>query len=206
VAAAAPTTWAIVCAVSATSIAADADDATEAPADAPEVAALAPAPAPAATLAPAVAAPTADTAPTPIIKALPAIFSPRARASISDLAMIYQNSIVYFFDDASYAEPEAFWVGGARESTVVVQPDAPQRPVTCLLRNGASPNTVTIESGNWKDSLTLAPGEERRIEIPMDQTRGASKVRFVTSAGFRPSEVDPNSRDDRFLGVWVKVE
>jgi hypothetical protein len=28
-------------------------------------------------------------------------------------------------------------------------------------------------------------------------------MRITTSAGFRPSDVDPNSRDQRFLGVYV---
>jgi hypothetical protein len=38
----------------------------------------------------------------------------------------------------------------------------------------------------------------------MDRVRGGQTLRVETSAGFRPSEQDPGSRDQRFLGVWIK--
>jgi len=53
--------------------------------------------------------------------------------------------------------------------------------------------------------MRLGPGEERRLQIPLDHARGATAVRITTSAGFTPSAVDANSRDNRYLGVWVKV-
>jgi hypothetical protein len=41
--------------------------------------------------------------------------------------------------------------------------------------------------------------------VPIDPTRGAALLTVSTTAGFRPSALDPNSRDDRFLGLWIKV-
>ena len=120
-------------------------------------------------------------------------------------AVRYPDSAVYFLDERSFPDPEGFWVGGGRESTIVIQPDQPRSSSPVFLRNGATANTVTLESGAWKESIGLAAGEERRIDVPMDQSRGAARLRITTSAGFRPSEVDPKSRDDRFLGVWVKI-
>jgi hypothetical protein len=52
----------------------------------------------------------------------------------------------------------------------------------------------------------MAAGEEHRIEIPMAPGAEAVPLRITASSGFRPSEVDAGSRDERFLGVWVKVE
>jgi hypothetical protein len=89
---------------------------------------------------------------------------------------------------------------------VIVQPDAPRTSVTVVLRNAPVENRVSLAAGGWHDDLTLAPGEERRLQIPLDAARGATLVRITTSAGFRPSVVDPKSRDNRFLGVWVKPE
>ena len=44
------------------------------------------------------------------------------------------------------------------------------------------------------------------MQVPLDHdARAATLIRFTTSAGFSPSAVDPKSRDNRFLGVWVKV-
>ena len=119
-------------------------------------------------------------------------------------AVRYANSNVYFLDDRSFAEPEAFWVGGQRNSTVALQPDT-RNAVTLLVRNAPVENTVTFESGSWRDTMSLGPGEEHRIHVPIDRERGAALLTVTTSAGFRPSAVDQKSRDDRFLGVYVKV-
>ena len=120
-------------------------------------------------------------------------------------AVRYPNVNVYFLDDRSFPEPEAFWVGGQRSSTVTVQPDA-GNAVTLLLRNAPVDNQVTFESGAWREVLSLGPGEEWRLQIPIDRHRGAALLTVTTSAGFRPSAVDPKSRDDRFLGVYIKVD
>ena len=50
----------------------------------------------------------------------------------------------------------------------------------------------------------MAPGEEQRVQVPVDAGQGASLLRIEASSGFRPSEREPASRDQRFLGVWVK--
>jgi hypothetical protein len=53
--------------------------------------------------------------------------------------------------------------------------------------------------------MQLGPGEERRIQVPLDPRRGAALLTVTASTGFRPSEIDPRSRDGRFLGAWVKI-
>ena len=131
--------------------------------------------------------------------------SQRLTSDYARRAVHYPGAIAYFMDDRSFPEPEAFWVGGAREASVVLQPGEPRATATLQLRNGAVENTVMVQAGGWRDGLRLGPGEERQIQIPLDHARGATLLRFTTTAGFRPSEVDPTSRDDRFLGVWVKL-
>jgi len=121
-------------------------------------------------------------------------------------AVRYGTTTVFFLDERSFPEPEAFWIGGARRaSAVVVQPDAPQPAVTLLLRNAPVDNRVVIQSGSWREEMPLGPGEGRRVQLPIDVQHGAALLTISTSSGFRPSVADPNSHDDRFLGVWVKV-
>ncbi len=120
-------------------------------------------------------------------------------------AVRYGTTSVYFLDDRAFPEPEAFWVGGSRSATIVIQPDARVARATLLLRNAPVDNRVTFESSAWRDEMSLAAGEERRVEVPIDARRGAALVTITASAGFRPSAVDRGSRDDRFLGVWIKV-
>lgn len=120
-------------------------------------------------------------------------------------AVRYGESTAYFLDDHAFPEPEAFWVGGRRTATFVIQPDGAPAVVSLLVLNAPVANRVLIESGGWRDEADLGPGEEHRIDVPLDTVRHATLVRVTTSAGFRPSEVEAGSRDDRFLGVWIKL-
>ena len=130
----------------------------------------------------------------------------RVTAEIARRAVRYEPAFVYFMDERSFPEPQAFWVGGSRDSTVVVQPVPSRRTLVLTLRNAPVENRVTLESRGWEKVLTMAAGEEQRIEIPVVPGAEAVPLRITASSGFRPSEVDAGSRDERFLGVWVKVE
>ena len=130
-----------------------------------------------------------------------------ASARLTDLiarrAVRYEGASVFFLDDRSFPEPAGFWVGGSRESTFVVQADRPQSSVDLHLRNAPVANRFTLESGQWREELTLAPGEEREVQVPLGPGQRAALVTATSTSGFRPSESNPESRDDRFLGVWI---
>ena len=80
---------------------------------------------------------------------------------------------------------------------------APIGTLTVTLRNGEVANDVTIRVGAEEQRVTLQPGEERPVTLPAASHDGAYVATIRTSAGFRPSDVDPQSRDDRILGVFV---
>lgn len=119
-------------------------------------------------------------------------------------AVRYDHANVFFLDDRSFPEPEAFWVGGQRSSTIALQPDSGSS-IALLVRNAPVENQVTFTAGAWREMVSFAPGEERRVQVPIDPQRASVLMTVTTSAGFRPSAVDSKSRDDRFLGVYVKV-
>ncbi len=121
-------------------------------------------------------------------------------------AVRYGDATIYFMDDLSFPEPDAFWLHGACDTTVVLQPDTPRPAAALLVRNAPVANEVEIQAGAWTAPLSLNPGDERRIEVPLDTRRGATAITFRVKSGFRPSEASPQSRDERFLGVWVKLE
>lgn len=130
----------------------------------------------------------------------------RATDAFARRAVRYGATTVFFLDDSSFAEPDAFWVAAGRGSSVVVQPDARPQTLTLFVRNAPVENRLRIEAGEWRDELSLAPGEERHVRVPLDPARDATLVHFSTATGFRPSEVDPNSRDNRYLGVWIRIQ
>ncbi len=119
-------------------------------------------------------------------------------------AVKYDGASVFFLDDRSFAEPEGFWLGGSRQSSFVVQSDDARASLSFKLRNAPVENRLTLESGQWREELTLAAGEVRQIDVPLAPDQRAALVTSTTTAGFRPSESTPGSRDDRFLGVWVQ--
>jgi len=127
---------------------------------------------------------------------------PRLSSDAAKRAVRYDAAVVFFLDDRAFPEPSGFWVAGERTTRVAVRPDG-GRPAALSLRNGAVENTVVLESGAWRENVTMPAGEERRIDVPLNQA-GAALLTIRSTAGFRPSEVNSESRDTRFLGVFVR--
>jgi hypothetical protein len=135
--------------------------------------------------------------------------SQKASAGMARRAVRYGDATAFFMDDRSFPEPSGFWVGGARHSGVVLQPDDEGRSMALSVRNAPVDNVVRIRIAAWTDTLRLSRGEERRIELPTGGSRslwGARLVEFDVTSGFQPSHHDPASSDTRFLGVWVRVD
>jgi hypothetical protein len=119
---------------------------------------------------------------------------------IARRAVRYGGTVVFFLDDRAFPEPAGFWVGGERDTQVVVAPDDARGSVSLILRNAPVANTATLEFGGRREETVLKPGEERLLVLP-----SGSVNRIRSSAGFRPSEVDPKSRDTRLLGVYIRT-
>jgi hypothetical protein len=118
----------------------------------------------------------------------------------------YAGVSVFFLDDSAFPEPEGLWIGGARQSQIVVQSDIPRDAIRLHLRNAPVENRVVLTSGDWHEELALAPNQERQLDVPLVPGRAAALVTISSAAGFRPTDVDASSRDVRFLGVWLGVE
>jgi len=130
----------------------------------------------------------------------------KASSGLARRGVRYGSVCAFFMDERSFPEPGGFWLGGARTSTVVLQPDGQRTSLAIVLRNAPIDNDVTLISGGWREHVRLAPGEERRIDVPVDPAKGAAAVTFDVAAGFSPAASDPGNRDTRFLGVWARVE
>ena len=133
----------------------------------------------------------------PIAARWPAASKGPAYAGVAHHAAAYGSTRVYFLDDRTAPEQDGFWIWGAREADVVFEGG------DVVLRNGPVQNDVTIRTGDREQRVTLQPGESRGVSIPPAYVPHPQLTRITTSAGFRPSDVDPNSRDQRFLGVYV---
>jgi len=117
-------------------------------------------------------------------------------------AAAYGNTSVFFLDDRTAPEEDGFWIWGSREGRLVFTSTS-ATPVV-KFRNGAIPNEVSLRvATDPEQRLMLQSGEERQVSLPPLYGDAAYLVTIRTSSGFRPADVDPRSRDRRFLGVYV---
>ena len=52
--------------------------------------------------------------------------------------------------------------------------------------------------------FNLHPSEEVTLAVPIVDPRPGALIRIESTSGFVPSDVEPGSTDERFLGVWVE--
>jgi hypothetical protein len=115
----------------------------------------------------------------------------------------YGDTQVWFTDDRAFPEPEGWWVPGRGSAAVLLEPLSTRAAIPLRVRNGAAANRVTLLSREWRAVLDLEPGEDRPIHVPISGRRAPLEV--ASAGGFRPSDVDPSSKDTRLLGVFLAV-
>jgi hypothetical protein len=62
-------------------------------------------------------------------------------------------------------------------------------------------NIVDVRVDRREERVSLRPGDERVFDLPAQR----SLLRIATSAGARPSEFEPGSKDHRYLGCWIEI-
>jgi hypothetical protein len=136
------------------------------------------------------------------------IVSGSARLSNADARRVarYGPAFVFFFDAHAYPEQPGIWIRGDAASTIAVMPAERGTPVQLVVRNAPVKNTVTIEVNGQRQVLELQPGEQRVVPVQLPGEQLAALLEFRTETGFRPSEVEPGSTDNRFLGAWIEVK
>jgi hypothetical protein len=117
----------------------------------------------------------------------------------------YGPALVYFFDDEAFPEEPGFWVrggSGARFAAMAVQAGA---SLQMFIRNAPVANQVRVSVDGHPQVLDLKPREEQLLPFPALNGRRASLITVDSDAGFRPSQVEPGSTDNRYLGVWIEL-
>jgi hypothetical protein len=117
----------------------------------------------------------------------------------------YGPGLAYFFDDNAFAEEPGFWVRGGSAARVAAAAIQPGTPLQLFVRNAPVINRVNLEIDGHAQTLELQPREERMVPLPVSSPRGAALISISSDSGFRPSEVEPGSTDNRYLGVWIEL-
>jgi hypothetical protein len=96
-------------------------------------------------------------------------------------------------------------VAPASDVTLLLQRQPVVRGPRLRIVNAPAANRLAVRSDGWQNDLTLAPREERVLDLPWANGRRAMVVRLKASTGVRPVDLDPQSSDRRRLAYWLEV-
>jgi hypothetical protein len=111
---------------------------------------------------------------------------------------------LHVLDESVYHDPDGLWVRRSRRARFALELTHGDRAGSALtIENGGAENRVVVEFSGRKETLELAPWEGRLVQIESDGL--VTPFSISSQAGFRPSALDPASRDHRDLGVLLRA-
>jgi hypothetical protein len=116
----------------------------------------------------------------------------------------YGGLVAFSFDLEADLEEPGIWVHGGVPVMLAFAGPAGAPAIRLMVRNCPVENRVTLRGNARSEAWSLKPGEERVLELPVDQRNGGAFVEITSENGYRPADVDRASQDLRYLGVWVQ--
>src|SRR5439155_9852178 len=105
------------------------------------------------------------------------------------------GAAVVFVSGGAYVERAGTWIAGGAEADLFILQDRPA-PVHLFVRNAPVENQISLDADGWRQTLALAPREERLLELPAPPP----PIHIASAAGARPVDFVPGSPDRRILG------
>jgi hypothetical protein len=116
----------------------------------------------------------------------------------------YGPATLFLLDGRAYIETGGSWIAGGASAEFAVVRDQGAR-IQLFVRNAPIDNTVILEAGSWRESLSLKPREERLLDITIEPGRPGVVLRVKASTGARPADVEEGNQDKRLLGCWIET-
>ena len=119
--------------------------------------------------------------------------------------------LLYYLDhNASLPEPPGIWVTGGRQADLIVRTDhRPLETVQVTLTSRVA-NWVKVELGGDSISVELEAGRPRTVTLKPSGVYARRSWAYLLSVeardGFIPHLMEPDSRDQRYLGVAVRLD
>jgi hypothetical protein len=125
---------------------------------------------------------------------------------------------LYYVDENVYL-PEldkSFWVRGDSRGELLLKTDRPYSVLELTLRAGPVPARATVHFRGREYDVNLAsPGASQRVVLDLGPGFAYQKeadqdpkyiweLAITTGTGFVPQQLEPGSRDQRYLGVNVR--
>lgn len=119
---------------------------------------------------------------------------------------------LYFQDDNHYGKELAgFWTKGKRQTSVILKSNKPVANIH-LEWHGLEEGTTTIQVGPAKKNISRSKtkGLAGKVSFPAPKGFPLAKGYLYTitisdTSGFVPYQLDENVRDNRYLGVFIRI-
>jgi hypothetical protein len=123
-----------------------------------------------------------------------------------------QNYALYFQDNNNFGKEQGgFWTKGESRTCIILGSTQPVADIHLTL-SGPVEGTTTIQVGpaEKKISRTKKNGQEARASFPAPVGFPWGKIHMYTitiknNSGFYPYRLDSSAKDNRYLGVFVKI-
>jgi hypothetical protein len=123
-----------------------------------------------------------------------------------------QDYELYFQDNNHYGkELDGFWIRGKRQASVILKSAQPVEEIH-LMFHSLVEGTTTIHVGPARKKISRnknnSLGGTVSFSSPIGYPMGKDFLYSITikeSSGFYPYRLDETVRDNRFLGVFVKI-
>jgi hypothetical protein len=132
-----------------------------------------------------------------------------------DRAHTFKNKTytLYFQDSNNYGqELEGFWTRGRLASEVLLETNAGASEIRVRLSSPV-PGKATIRVGREKQSVSRGRTEGQEKTLAFTSPVGFQwkdgylySIRVKEGIGFHPHRLDPRVQDNRFLGVFVRID
>ena len=118
---------------------------------------------------------------------------------------------VAYMDANTYsAEGQGFWIAGGDTAETIVRTERPLRRVD-LVFSSPIENTVSGSFADRSIDVSVRAGSDASVQIARPEAGRYLHsytyiLKLTTTSGFVPSERDPEAKDTRNLGVFVKLD
>jgi hypothetical protein len=136
---------------------------------------------------------------------------PRARLRYGENPTL----LLYLLDEHAYtpeqvgaSEQRAIWISGSGRADILIRSED---PLDRLVITAESPivTVFTVSAGGSNQTIPLTPSKPVTVSVPTYGAKGLRNYAYVLSArsseGFIPHLMDPQSRDNRNLGLFIRM-
>ncbi len=115
-----------------------------------------------------------------------------------------EDAYLIYGDDQAYPEGGVFWTRATEPTDVFVSPGSASR-LKLTVALGPNSGQIALRIGERVETVSVPAHDSRDVLVDLPRNGRLLPIHVQSPVMFRPSEVDPSSKDMRRLGCQVRV-